>query len=314
MRGRSGRPDRQRRVDLALVTALFLAASSRLGQAQLPPQAPPLQALSVNGTVLHYVAQGSGTPVVFVHGGLGDYRTFQPQFEALASTNRVVAYSRRYHPPNEIPAGTAAYSFQVHVDDLAALITTLRLAPAHVVGHSYGAYVSLALALKHPELVRSLVLGEPPVLSLLEPSSVGRGLLSAFRRKGLPTRTAFQAGDVEGGLRGFIDAVFGAGAFDRMPPDARQRVMTFGPEMRLEMTTDPSVYMTALDCGTIARLQRPVLLVTGDRSEPMLQGVAMELERCLQGETHVTLPDADHSLHRRDPGVYLEALRSFLRQ
>ena len=59
------------------------------------------------------------------------------------------------------------YSAIVDADDLAALIRKLKLAPAHIVGVSYGAYVALFLAARHPELVRSLVLSEPPVLRWL---------------------------------------------------------------------------------------------------------------------------------------------------
>lgn len=157
---------------LPMIVALFSGSAN----GQLPAAAAPLKAIAINGTTLHYVERGSGPPIVFVHGGLGDYRTFQPQFDALSSNFRVVAFSRRFHPPNDVPAGVPSYSMQGHVDDLAELVKALRLGPSHVVGHSYGAYVALAFSLQHPDLVRSLVLGEPPVLPLLQNSSVGRSL------------------------------------------------------------------------------------------------------------------------------------------
>ena len=300
----------------ASITLLAIAALSADTNGQLPAVAtepPEVKAIAINGTTLHYVEKGSGTPIVFVHGGLQDYRAFQPQFDALSSTFRVVAFSRRFHPPNDVPAGIASYALQVHVDDLAELVKVLGLGPSHFVGHSYGAYVALAFSLQHPDLVRRLVLGEPPVLPLLQNSSVGRGLLEAFRRNAIePARAAFRAGDLETGLRRFIDGVMGEGSFDRMPQEARRRVITFGPEMRLEMLADSSIYMTPLACEALAKLNRPVLLVTGDRSVPWFHLVARELEQCLEGEMHVMLPDADHSLHARNPAFYLESVKSFL--
>jgi len=56
-----------------------------------------------------------------------------------------------------------------NVADLVELIIKrLNLGPAHIIGHSYGAFIALYLAFEHPDLVKTLVLGEPPVLSLLE--------------------------------------------------------------------------------------------------------------------------------------------------
>ena len=295
-------------ITLPMIVALFAGSAN----GQLPAAAAPLKAIAINGTTLHYVERGSGPPIVFVHGGLGDYRTFQPQFDALSANFRVVAFSRRFHPPNDVPAGVPSYSMQVHVDDLAELVKALGLGPSHFVAHSYGAYVALAFSLQHPDMVRSLVLGEPPVGSLVQGSSVGRGLVQAFVRDAiLPAREAFLAGDLELGLHRFIDGVMGKGSFDRMPPEARKRVMLFGPEMRLEALSDSS-YMTPLTCEALAKLNRPVLLVTGERSVAWLHVVALELERCLEGETHVMLPDADHGLHTRNPAFYLESVKTFL--
>ncbi len=51
--------------------------------------------IHVNGVDLAYIEQGAGTPLVFVHGGLGDYRTWTFQVEPFARHYHVVAYSRR---------------------------------------------------------------------------------------------------------------------------------------------------------------------------------------------------------------------------
>ena len=58
-----------------------------LMSAQAAAQSPPKVAL-VNGVELHYIEKGSGAPVIFVHGGLEDYRAWADQVEA---------FSKRYH-------------------------------------------------------------------------------------------------------------------------------------------------------------------------------------------------------------------------
>jgi pimeloyl-ACP methyl ester carboxylesterase len=109
----------------------------------------------VTQAALDHVERGFGAPLVLVHGSASDRRTWGAQLEAFAARFRVIAYSRRYHWPNApIPEG-ADYSMSEHVDDLRDLLDRLGAAPAHLVGHSYGAFVCLLLAAREPERVRS---------------------------------------------------------------------------------------------------------------------------------------------------------------
>ena len=160
------------RLTLILITLLALGPS--LADAQDQPKAcgSEIRSIEVNQTTLHYFECGKGEPLIFVHGALGDLHTFQPQAQTFATSFRIIAYSRRFFPPNAPPRETDVDPLSNHVGDLRALITQLKATPAHLVGNSYGAYVALALAVDHPELVRGLVLGEPPVWPLLPPKPV----------------------------------------------------------------------------------------------------------------------------------------------
>src|SRR5438105_5032578 len=137
---------------------------------------PALQVMSINGTKLHYTLTGAGPPLVCVHGGLADWRTWRAQLESFAPHYRVLAYSRRGHYPNPWPAGYTACTPDLHAADLAALIRALDLGPVHLLANSYGGRVALALALAALDLVRTLVLGEPPAHSLLIGSPHGEDL------------------------------------------------------------------------------------------------------------------------------------------
>ena len=312
------------------VVSLSLAAACSHSHATAPPPAatptpapsppPPaaatqLHAMQVNSTVLSYRLVGDqGTPVVFVHDSYGDLDDWRSQVEAFARTHRVFVYSRRYHPPNPPQDDGQVYSPQLHAEDLAALLPVLGLAPVHVVGSGYGAYIALALAREHPELVRTLVLEEPPALPFLLRSPAGDSLRRAFIAATLdPARAAFARGDSLAGLRLFVDGMTDRpGSFDNLPAAARARVVAHSFEMRREMLADRQQYMPSLDCAALGRLAMPVLLIQGERSPRMYHVITTELAHCLQSDTVVTIPGAGHPVNATNPAAYNQIVLQYL--
>jgi len=115
-----------------------------------------MASVALHGTGFEYSEDGSGEPLVFVHGSASDYRTWQGQHAAFARHFRTIVYSRRYHWPNEpIPAGVD-YSMAGHVEDLKALLHLLDAAPAHLVGHSYAELLGSGFSALRADQVRSV--------------------------------------------------------------------------------------------------------------------------------------------------------------
>jgi pimeloyl-ACP methyl ester carboxylesterase len=286
------------------------------------PAAPPmrafdrtLHAIEVNGTRLTYRIMGdTGAPVVFVHGTLKDLREWSGQDNVFAQTHRVLVYSRRYHPPNPQVDDAQPYSLKLHVEDLAALLLTLDIAPAHVVGSSYGAYTALELARKHPELVRSLVLADAPIFPLLSHGEAADSLGGVFYNNALdPARRAFAAGDSVAGIRAFYDGVSGGrGRFDNLPAAGRADLLAHAFEMRREMLANRRDYWPPISCAELGRVTTPVLLVTGDRSPAVFQHITDELARCLQNDTTVIIPRAGHPPHAGNPSYYNQVVLRFI--
>ena len=273
-----------------------------------------LHALDVNGTRLVYRLSGDSgaTPVVFVHGTLGDLKSWSGQENAFAQVYRVLVYSRRYHPPNPQVNDDQVYSPKLHAEDLAALLLTLDIAPAHIVGSSYGAYTALQLARDHPQLVRSLVLAEPPVFSLLTGSESGDSARRAFYTRTLdPARAAFARGDSVGGLRLFYDGESVRGAFDRLPAAVRAELLAHAFEMRHELLAERAQYLPTISCAELGRITTPVLLVRGERSPRLFQLISDELARCLQNDTTVTIPGAGHPPNAGNPSYYNQVVARF---
>ena len=208
----------------------------------------------------------AANPLVFVHGSLEDLRIWGRQIELFSAHYRVAAYSRRYHHPNAVPGdGDPEYTAALHAADLACLIEKLDLGPAHLAASSFGGCVALAMAVQRPELVRSLVLAEPPLMPWLGHIPGGEPLAAAFYADAWqPAQQAFRGGDFEQGVRFFLDGVVGRGAFDRLSPSGQRMILDNAPEMRAE-TLSQDVF-PALTCAHVAALDRPVLLLNGELS------------------------------------------------
>jgi pimeloyl-ACP methyl ester carboxylesterase len=269
--------------------------------------------VEVNGTQLHYEERGEGEPVVFVHGGLSDFRTWGLQMEPFSRKYRAIAYSRRGHYPNTWPEGYSASPMAPHVEDLAALIEALELGRVHIVANSYGGFVSLFLALRRPDLVRTLVLGEPPVHPLLRRLPGGEALFQEFMEGAWrPAGRAFSEGELAEGVRHFLEGAVGRGAFEEMPHRVRQEMMKNAPELKAATATPFEVHMPDLTCEELSRIDAPTLLLLGAESPPKYRLINNELARCLPHAEQVTIAGASHILHSHNPHAHNEAVLAFL--
>lgn len=261
----------------------------------------------VNGAELHYIEQGKGVAVIFVHGGLDDYRVWQPQMEAFSQRYRTVAYSRRYNYPNRLTALRNAYSAIIDADDLAVLIKKLKLAPANIVGVSYGAYVALFLAARHPELVRSLVLSEAPVLRWLPGMEGGNPLFTEFMTKvWAPAARGFREGN-EAVVKAAVDGFGALGysgtdqqmTFATLPPEVRSLLVENADEWRA-LTISKDAFPD-LPLSAVRRIKVPTLLLSGQRSLMLHRMIDSQLERLLPQRERIILSKATHEMWNEYP-------------
>ena len=161
-----------------------------------------MNTLLINGTDLACEERGDGEPLVLVHGALGDLRSWEALVADFATHYRVIAYSRRWHCPNSRETRDACYTVEVHVGDLTALL--LQQGPSHLVGYSYGAAICAIVALQQPGLVRSLVLAEPSLLSLLESNPTSAKVLSQATAATTQMLTQVQQNQYESALQDYL--------------------------------------------------------------------------------------------------------------
>jgi non-heme chloroperoxidase len=286
--------------------------------AQTATAEPAPTQISVDGVRFHYVAQGVGVPVIFIHGGLEDYRSWNPQLTAFSQGYRAIAYSRRYNFPNSGAAFGNSYSATVDAEDLAKLVATLGLPRAHIVGHSYGAYVALLLAIKHPELVRSLVISEAPVMRWLPQIEGGKPLFTEFMTTvWAPTTRGFRQSDEAGvtaAVGGFGEIGYSGTdekmTFAKLPPEARSGLLENAPEWRaLTMSKDA---FPAIPLSAVKRIQAPTLLLSGGRSLKLSHAIDGKLLGLLPHGERIILADATHEMWSEFPEECRDAVTAFI--
>ncbi|CAL9334035.1 hypothetical protein SUDANB96_00134 [Streptomyces sp. enrichment culture] len=151
-------------------------------------------------------------------------------------------------------------------DDAAALLSALGLAPAAVYGNSYGAIFTLDLLLRHPGVVRSAVLHEPPMGSVVaDPAAAQAGVVAAI-----------EEGMAQGGPAGAVDRFLrladGDATWDRLPTSLRDRLMSNGETLvGMELGTFES-YRPADEA--LAGITTPARLLVSENSPPFFHEVA----------------------------------------
>ena len=265
--------------------------------------------ISVNGTQLYYEINGaSDIPMVLVHGSWGDHHNWDSVMPALARSFRVLTFDRRGH--SQSAREDAPGTLHDDVMDVAALVEALDFAPAHIVGNSFGASITLRLACERPDLFRSLTAHEPPLFALLEGDAMLRAPLAAMDQRVGAVAELLRSGEINAGARLFVETIaFGPGAWDSLPERMRQTFITNALTWFHELQ-DPD--WNRLDLQRLQRFTRPALLTRGDQSPPFFPAVVAQVARALPRASQHLFAGAGHVPHLEQPEAYVKVLTGFI--
>ncbi len=142
---------------IATFAAGIILAASGLAFAQTPTTTALKTGYApVNGLNPHYEIHGTGEPLILLHGGLAATEIFSDIMPSLSKTRQVIAVDLQAH--GRTADIDRPLSYEAMADDIAALIKHLGFAKADVMGYSVGGGVAVCTAVRHPEVVRKLVL------------------------------------------------------------------------------------------------------------------------------------------------------------
>ena len=254
---------------------------------------------------LYREVAGEGPPVVLVHAGICDSRMWDPQWETLPRSHRVVRYDLRGF--GRSPLGPGRYSPPA---DLIALLDELALGPATLVGVSMGGGISLQVAVARPELVSALVLVGSGVR--------GHDWSDYVTRAWAEEEAAFERGDldaaVEVNLRTWVDGP--RRSPDEVDPEIRRQVGEMqrrALELYVEGGADAQEEALVLDIGDrLGEISVPTLVLVGELDVPDIHRLADRLEREIPGARRATIEGAAHVPSMEWPDEFDRLVLGFL--
>ncbi len=247
-------------------------------------------AVRVGRLELGYSAAGIGKPVVLLHSGGLSSRQWGRFAEDLAGEYRVVSPDfLGYGRSSGWPEGE---EFHFILDALAieALLDSIA-EPIHLVGHSYGGFIALLVALHHPSLVRSLAVFEPVAFGVLHSRHDAAGLSSLVVAGIESSLMNARTGGQEPWLRAFVDYWSGEGAWERLPEVTRASFRAVGWKLFGEVR---SLLLDRTPHQAYATLSMPTLLLCGDASPIAARRVVALLAEAIPGAQARSVAGAGH--------------------
>jgi pimeloyl-ACP methyl ester carboxylesterase len=258
---------------------------------------------------LYYEEAGQGHPLIFVHELAGDYRSWEPQMRWFARSYRCIAFNARGYPPSDVPADEGEYGWEFAVNDIAALLSDLGIARAHVVGLSMGGYAALLFGLRHPGAASALVIagcGSGALRSerntfaahsrLIADRFLGEGAEAAAQALGLgPSRVQLQNKDP----RGWAES---------MRHLAEHSALGSALTLRRFQAERPSLFDFEAELRAMAV---PVLLAVGDEDDACLE-TNLFLKRTIPTAGLWVAPKTGHAINIEEPAAFNRAVQDFL--
>jgi pimeloyl-ACP methyl ester carboxylesterase len=239
----------------------------------------------VNGLQMYYEIRGAGgTPLVLLHGGGSTIETsFGKVIDDLAKTRQVIAIEQQGHGHTADIDGRP-FSFEQSADDTAELLRQLKIDRADFYGYSNGGHIALQIAMRHPSVVRKLVL-----------------ISTFFKRDGVPPQ--------------FWEGFKGA-TLQTMPAELRDAYLRVAPHPeQLQSFFDKSVKRMVdfqnMPEADIKSIRAPSLIVIGD-SDIVRPEHAVEMSRLLPHAQLAILPGTDHMMMVNRAQMLLAMIPQFL--
>jgi pimeloyl-ACP methyl ester carboxylesterase len=257
---------------------------------------------------LYFEETGSGTPIVFVHEFAGDHRSWEPQVRFFSRYYRCIAFSARGYPPSDVPGDPNAYSQQHARDDVIAVLDHLGIGKAHIVGLSMGGFATVHVGIAYPRRALSLVIagcgyGSEPTQKARFRSEAEVVAQNIERHGGAYLAEQYALGPARVQLQNKDPRAWREFADQLAQHSAQGSALT----MRGVQAQRPSLWELS---ESIAKIDVPTLVVTGDEDEPCLEA-SLFLKRQIMTSALIVMPRTGHTLNIEEPDAFNRALSEF---
>jgi 3-oxoadipate enol-lactonase len=255
----------------------------------------------LNGANIYYEEHGIGPEVIlFSHGLVLSSKVFKDQFEYFKARYKCVVYDHRGQGRSEVTE--EGYEMESLANDTVELIRTLNIGPCHMLGLSTGGYIAMRLAIKHRELLKSLILIDSSAES--EPNK----LKYNFKK------TLVSVFGVKTTVNGFMKLLFSE-KFLNDP--AREEDVSFWKNEILQnkKTIVKSIagYLNRESIlGELDNIPMPTLVMVGDQDQIMPAQMAKNIKLKIPQARLAVIKDAGHCTTIEEPWQVIETIEVFL--
>jgi len=239
----------------------------------------------------YYEQQGSGSPIVFIHGSYATTSTWKKMIEQLSSSHHCISIKLPGHCGTPDPKDFSNPTMNTELEILEQVITKLTDEPIHLVGHSFGGVVALALALKGSVALSQMTLFEPVAVWVLDrvqdnqASGVVQQFLAVYFHD-VSMNKPYACGQV-------IDFWGGKGAFESLPTFIKDSM-----EPLVANNVRHWNICTAIDSSVsdLKNLLIPTRLVSGTQSNPVAHAISDHLKHNIPTSKKYSIKGASHFL------------------
>lgn len=257
-----------------------------------------------NGKKLYYEIAGEGQPLVMIHSALTHSGLYEAHLAKLAQHFRVLSYDLYGY-------GKSLFTDEKHINhgaDLKALMQSLDITQACVLGTSMGGEIALNFALEYPELVRGLVLSGAGLEGYDYPEA-------AFAWWG-DFVGAMQAADFDRAKTIFIQHALDS-RITPLTPEIRETILKLMADYSFRHYVDDSLLWYTPDFNPRAQLAKvacPTLVMVGEGDSAVNQDIAAVLVSDILQAKKVVIPGAGHLANLQQPQVFENAIIDFIPQ
>jgi len=272
----------------------------------------PTSVSLTTGIELNYVRAGSGVPMIMIHGAMGDWRAWAPQWIAFSDQFDCISYSRRYSHPNTNELSTDTHSALVDAEDLEGLMDTLGLPSAILVGSSYGGFTALAMAARAPQRVKALVSVEAPMMRFNDIHPERKTVVDSFQTTSAePANELFRQGDNEQAMRVLTGGIVGEAPSALPDHIMKRRMVNVRAARSLALSKDE---FPMLERETLARLEMPIMLLSGKDTAPVHAVTFKSVSEAMPQAKTLIVEGAGHPVTQQQPEIFNREVLRFLAQ
>jgi pimeloyl-ACP methyl ester carboxylesterase len=274
--------------------------------------------IQTNGIRLHYVTQGDGPLMLFLHGFPEFWYSWRHQISEFAKDYKVVAIDLRGYNDSDKPTDVSAYAMPELIKDVQGVISGLGYEQCILVGHDWGGAIAWSFAYAHPEMIDRLI-----ILNLPHPAKFAQGLQTPqqllrsgyifFFQIPLLPELLIQINDYQALEQAFRGMAINKAAFTSADIEAYKNALAKPGAL----TTSLNYYRNAFQLGsTLQRswsvLEVPTLMIWGEDDIPLGKELTYGTEDYVRDFQIKYIPNCSHWVQQEQPQLVNQYMREFL--